>query len=85
MLSVGAGLLSGIFKFLLWGKVDREHAQVGDVLGRVLDLDPPKNSYKEFEKFFNFMQKNISVRNMPIWAVKLYFAIICAHMFPDGN
>ena len=85
VLSVSAGLLSGIFRFLRWKRADKEHIEVRGIGGRILDLDPPQNSYKEFEKFFNFMQRNISVRNMPVWAVKLYFTIICAHMFPDGN
>ena len=84
VLSVSAGLLSGIFRFLRWKDSGREHANVG-VPGRILDLDPPENAYKEFEKFFGMMQKGISLKNMNLWAIKLYFAIICAHMFGDAN
>ena len=84
VLSVSAGLLSGIFRFLRWKDSDRQHANVG-VPGRELNLDPPENSYKEFEKFFLQMQKGLNIKNMDLWAVKLYFAIICAHMFGDAN
>lgn len=51
----------------------------------VVDLDPPEEAHKEFEKLFDQMQAEISEENLDKWAVKIYFGIIFAHMFPDGN
>jgi len=96
IMSIGAGLLRGLGPFLRWDKLlqlnkaykqDTSKITTIDIGGHLvsIDMEPPKNSYIQFTAFFNRMRKGISVRNMNKWAVKLYFAVICAHIFPDGN
>ena len=83
-MSVSNSLLRGVRKFLRWRDYGLDDITVGNRLG-ITDLQPPKDSHKVFEKFFNSMKKKINVNNINIWALKLYFAIILLHIFPDGN
>lgn len=84
VLSISAGLLRGIFSFQKW-KDRREDRAIVGALAKGITLDPPDNPQLEFEKFFKLMVRDITEYNIDIWAVKLYFAIICSHMFPNGN
>lgn len=86
IVSIGAGLLSGLFRFQRWRKHSKAAStRVAMMMGEVVDVDPPDNSHREFKEFFHRMRRRISVRTKDRWAVKLYFAIIFSHMFPDGN
>lgn len=84
LLSIGSGFFNGIFPFLRWKGKSEGFGVVGDIFGEIF-LEPPDKSYAEFKKFYIQMQQNIKPRNAAIWAVKLYFAIICAHIFENGN
>ena len=84
LLHAGSGFLRGLFTFQGWNDRKEDKIIVSSMIHGT-DIEPPEESYKEFEKFFALMQEEITVRNMGVWAVKLYFAIICAHLFPDGN
>ncbi len=84
ILSVSSGLLRGIFKFRRWkNHKPGRYAPKSGVYG--IDFIPPNNPQVEFKKFFALMQENITVKNIEVWAVKLFYAIIYAHMFRDGN
>lgn len=52
---------------------------------QVVDLEPPDHAEQKFEEFYQQMRVDISPENLAIYSVKLYNAIILAHMFPDGN
>ena len=85
IVSISNSLLRGLKKFLRWRKFEpSDDIVVENKLG-VTELQPPQNSHKIFEEFFNLMKDNISTKNIDIWALKLYFAIILLHIFPDGN
>lgn len=85
IMSVSNSLLRGVKKFLRWKRYEPlDHITVGNKRG-VTELQPPNDSHKVFEKFFYSMKKKINLSNLDIWALKLYFAIILLHLFPDGN
>lgn len=81
--SISGGLLKGLSRFIRWRKRKKIKAKVA--FGQMIALEPPDNSLDLFKEFFLTMQRNISTENARLWEVKLYFAIICAHIFPDGN
>ncbi len=83
-LSVSSGLLRNVFHFLKWADREEDKIIVNN-LNFGTDIEPPDNSNIEFQKFFELMKKNISTKNIDLWALKLFFAIIYAHMFENGN
>lgn len=86
VLSVMNGLLRDEQRFQRWDNQPAQ-TQVGawDMLSA--DLVPPAHADQEFEHLFNDIQSNLSDDQDSInqAAVRLYFGIIGAHMFADGN
>ncbi|PIS07853.1 hypothetical protein COT78_01300 [Candidatus Berkelbacteria bacterium CG10_big_fil_rev_8_21_14_0_10_43_13] len=83
ILSVSNGLLRGA-GFTRWsGEAADTTVAFGG--GSMKELEPPENAEILFEHFFKELQQKISAETTEIWAVKLYVALVFAHMFPDGN
>ena len=87
IVSIGNSLLLGLFKFSRWrrdSKADKSKVAFG-LAGDFVEVDPPDDAHIHFKEFFHRMKRRITTATKDRWAVKLYFAIVFAHMFPDGN
>ncbi len=85
ILAVGNGLLRGKGRFERFTK-PKGKVHIGFALTKDFsDVEPPASAHSLFTQVFKLMQEKITVQTLPVWAAKLYFAIIFAHMFTDGN
>lgn len=86
ILSISNGLLRDLAHFQRW-KDEGEDKAVYSVrtTDDLLELWAPVNARLLFKKTYHDMQRSITVNNMNYWAVMMYFTIIAAHLFPDGN
>ena len=83
ILSISNGLLRGA-GFTRW-KGEAANSIVSFGGGSIKELEPPEHAEIPFTQFFEELRQNISAENKDVWAVKLYVALIFAHLFPDGN
>jgi len=84
ILSISNSLLRDTFSFIRWRNHEEKTMTVGSMIFGTA-LEAPDNSSEEFRKLFYMMQQELSISNLDLWAIKIYFGIICAHIFPDAN
>ncbi|MDQ2973408.1 MAG: Fic family protein [bacterium] len=84
-LSIANGLLSGEEKFTRWTGEISGATVSSPVLGT--DLEPPDNAMEMFIGYFANLQAELepSEEGLEKAAAGMYFAIIGAHIFEDGN
>lgn len=85
VLAVSNGLLRGEEKFQRWSGAAEKVVISGAAIG--VDLEPPEHAHEIFKCFYDRFVSELAANEHDIQksAVEMYFAIIGAHMFTDGN